>query len=118
MIPKIENLLIWPVKALQKMWTEFQGSSNLPLFVSNLGVVTQTQVRSHEVLRSLNLDTSLYSFHTFRRSGTALAFDNNVNLSLIQRQGTWTSSAVNAYIVSDPDNASVVASTFRSLLST
>ena len=120
MIPNLGNSPLCPVRAVKSMCQILPLSSMAPLFCSENGVFTQSQVRSHlkKVLSVLNIDATTHSFHTFRRSGATLAFNSNVAIQHIKRQGTWSSEAVNHYIVSDPTNASVVANTFKHLLST
>ena len=68
-------------------------------------------MRAHlsKLLTALNLDTKGYSFHTFRRSGVTLAFNNNVSIQNIKRHGTWLSDTVHTYILSDPCRASAVS---------
>ena len=97
----------------------YPASGNAPLFFNLNGVITQGQIRAHlvKVLQLLNLDPRSHTFHTFRRSGATLAYNNNVNIQHIQL-GTWSSDAVNAYIVDDPLHSSSVTSTFQSLLAT
>ena len=75
------------------------------------GPIVQSQIRSHfnKILTLTQLNSHHFSFHTFRRSGATLAFNNNVDLQAIKRHGTWTSDAVNAYIVADSLHTASVA---------
>ena len=90
------------------------------MFITSNGEVTQSQARNHLAmcLKKLGLDPSVYTFHRFRRSGATLAYNQNVNIQSIKRHGTWVSNAVEAYIVSDFNNASVVADMFQNMFST
>ena len=47
--------------------------------------VPQVRVRSHlrEVMCMLGLDPQFHNFHTFRRSGATLAFNQNIDLQKI-----------------------------------
>ena len=100
-LPNLGASPLCPIKALKNMITHSPLPPNFPMFLTSLGVVTQSQIRSHltKVLSLLNLDHSHFTFHTFRRSGATLAFNNNVPIQQIKRQGTWSSDAVHAYIV-------------------
>ena len=77
--------------------------------------VTEYQVRAHlaNIFNLLHIDKQLHSFHTFRRSGATLAYNLNVDIQKIQRHDTWSSDAVNTYIVNDPQMASGVAACFK-----
>ena len=116
-IPRLGNNVLCPVKALEMMFTEYPAGKNAPLFSHQSGILTQTQVRTHlsKILNWLQLDTKSFSFHTFRRSGATLAFNNNVSIQNIQRHGTWSSDTVHRYIISDPAKASAVADSFKAL---
>ena len=118
-IPALSDHPLCPVKALHSMMAATPAHKNAPLFITSQGVITQSQVRAHlsKILTCLNLDQRSYSFHTFRRSGATLAYNNNVSIQAIQRHGTWTSDTVHRYIVSDPGKAAMVADSFKALLS-
>ena len=117
-IPQLKGSQICPMKAFKTMLLEFPATGNAPLFLGPAGPITQSQIRSHlqKVLSLLNLNPKHFSFHTFRRSGATLAFNNNVELQHIKKHGTWTSDAVNAYIVTDPLTSTSVATSFQRLL--
>ena len=116
-IPRLSNNVLCPVKALEMMFTENPAAKNAPLISHQSGILTQTQVRTHlsKILNWLQLDTKSFSFHTFRRSGATLAFNNNVSIQNIQRHGTWSSATVHRTIISDPAKASAVADSFKAL---
>ena len=59
-----------------------------------------------------------FGFHTFRRSGATLAYNANIDMEHIKRHGTWSSEAVQAYIMDDSSNATQVAEAFRQLFTT
>ena len=76
-IPNLGRSPLCPVSAIQTMIKNYPMQDNQPMFVNSNGVVTQTQLRSHfrRVLLQINVDPSVHSFHTFRRSGATLAFN-------------------------------------------
>ena len=59
---------------------------------------------------------TMYTFHSFRRSGATLAYNADISLEQIKRHGTWKSNSVNTYIVADPAVAAGVASLLQRLL--
>ena len=119
-IPRLGSSPLCPVRALEIMLHATPQHSNAPLFITTEGILTQNRVRTHlsKLLCALNLDGKSYSFHTFRRSGATLAFNNNVSIQNIKRHGTWSSDTVYTYILSDPAKASAVSDSFQHLLAT
>ena len=118
-LPELPGSRLCPIAALRAMLLQFPAKHNSPLFLGPSGPIVQPQIRSHlnKILTLTNLNSHHFSFHTFRRSGATLAFNNNVDLQAIKRHGTWTSDAVNAYIVADPLHTASVASSFQRLFS-
>ena len=116
-IPRLPHNVLCPVKALEVMFHQFPAPPNAPLFSNMSAILTQSQVRTHlsKILKWLHLDSRSFSFHTFRRSGATLAFNNNISIQNIQRHGTWSSETVHRYIISDPAKASAVADSFKTL---
>ena len=70
-------------------------SENQPLFCIDNLPITQVKARSHlkKILHLMGLDPSYHNFHTFRRSGATLAFNQNIDLQRIKDHGTWSSGA-------------------------
>ena len=119
-MPILGQSLLCPVRVISDMIQLYPATGNAPLFFNLNGVITQAQIRAHllKVLQFFNLDPRSHRFHTFRRSGATLSYNSNVRKQNIQRQGTWSTDAVNAYIVEDPLHSSSVTSIFQSLLAT
>ena len=122
-IPRLLKSLISPVRALSNALALTPKGSNLPLFQvkSNTDWVplTDTKVRRHFslILSKLNLSGAGFTFHTFHCLGDTFAFNNNVHLQNIQKQGTWTSDCVWRYITNSTDAGDQVAEMFREKLS-
>ena len=114
-LPRLENQLLCPCKNFERMHSAFPTLPNAPCFSSKKLCITEYMVRKHlkNILNSLGLDTDIFSFHTFRRSGATLAYNLDVSLESIRRHGTWKSDAVNTYIVDDPHKATGVARAFQ-----
>ena len=102
------------------------GKNNSPLFqIQNKGEwvpLTESRVRKYMyfslVLQKLGLEESNFTFHSFRRSGATLAFNQNVSLQNIKAQGTWTSDAVWAYISQDFQVSDEVETSFQKFICT
>ena len=121
-VPRIPNSILCPVTALTNLLSLTPRGSNFPLFqvkVNQTWVpLTETKVRRHFslVLSKLNLDNSGYTFHTFRRSGAAFAFNNNISLQNVQKHGSWTSDCVWRYITDTVNAGEQVADVFKEKL--
>ena len=122
-VPRLLKSPICSVRAVANALALTPKGSNLPLFQvkSNTDWVplTDTKVRRHFnlILSKLNLSGAGFTFHTFRRSGATFAFNNNVHLQNIQKQGTWTSDCVWRYVTDSTDAGDQVAEMFRKKLS-
>ena len=97
-IPKLNNSLLCPVTALRHLLNTRPAPCHTPLFVFKSlphNVVIDTHIRDalRFILRHLGLPLEGHGFHTFRRSGATLAFDNNVHLQNIMAHGLWRSDA-------------------------
>ena len=121
-LPLLYPSPLCPLSALQTMYSAIPANANSPLFCipQGLGLIPLTQSKVRKRLRamvlSLGLDPDLLSFHSFRRSGASFAFNNNIDVDAIKRQGTWNSEAVWAYLINDPLHQSSLISTFQRLL--
>ena len=123
-IPFLQGSPLCPVTALQVILRSVPGSNNSPLFqIKSKGAwvpLTESRVRKHFslVLNKLGLQESNFTFHSFRRSGATLAFNQNVSLQNIKAHGTWTSDAVWSYISQDSQVSDEVATSFQKIIST
>ena len=84
-IPSLANHIICPVRALQQLLQSRPLPPSSPLFVHlfpPFNPVIDTTIRDglRKILDHLGIPLSGHGFHTFRRSGATLAFDNNVQL--------------------------------------
>ena len=61
--------------------------------------------RLNDVLNDLKLDTSKYSWHSFRRGGATLASQNHIDPAIIKAHGRWLSDAYLLYVDQDQDRA-------------
>ena len=115
LLPQLHNQSLCPVTNFLNMQKIYPALDNDPLFCIERIPITQVRARSHlkKILHRLGLDPEYHNFHTFRRSGATLAFNQNIDLQRIKDHGTWSSDSVYTYIVSDPSNTDGVAETFR-----
>ena len=121
-LPSLKNPFLCPVRALTKLVQSRPLPPDAPLFANNFPPFAQV-IDSHihdslkKVLIHRNIPLQGNSFHTFRRSGATLAFDNNVSLQNIQAHGLWQSTAVWTYLQNASLAPSIIPNTFASLVS-
>ena len=120
-IPQIENFFLCPIRALRTLLQSRPLPPSAPLFACKAPPHVQiidTHVRDslRQVLSILNISPIGHGFHTFRRSGATFAFDNNIPLQNIMAHGLWRSSAVWTYLQNASQAASIIPSTFASLI--
>ena len=121
-IPRLSNVKICPVKALQVMIRTMNLVHSDPLFMihekGHRKILTAFKVRNvlAQAVRQMGLHPQEFGFHAFRRSGASLAFNENVPLEYIKVHGHWKSNAVWAYLKNAPQAAAVVAGTFQNLV--
>ena len=122
-IPDLGRSDFCPIQALKHMLTAYPGTDNDPLFQiysqGSLIVLTDSMARKHlkKISNILDIQPAL-TFHAFRRSASAWAFQHGVPLEHIQAHGTWKSDAVWSYIKTLPHATSPVTDTFRQHLHT
>ena len=103
-IPRLSNVKICPVNALQVMIQTMNLVHSDPLFMihekGHRKILTAFKVRNvlAQAVRQMGLHPQEFGFHAFRRSGASLAFNENVPLEYIKVHGHWKSNAVWAYL--------------------
>ena len=123
-IPRVNNVILCPVRAIEELLRLTPGNADSPLFQIQLYgswvPLTDTRLRKHfySVLQKLNLHQSGITFHYFRKSGATLAFNANASLQSIKAQGTWSSDTVWQYIIQNQDASGEVAATLASIAAT
>ena len=120
-IPLLTNSTLCPVQVLQELLQSRPLPPSFPLFVHNSPTfhpVIDTSLRDglRKVLTYLGIPLSGHGFHTFRRSGATLAYDNNVDLLHIMAHGLWHSSAVWTFLQNASQALSIVTLTFASVI--
>ena len=115
MLPKLKCETLCPWYNFKLMSSLYPVAPNLPCFsVKHFGSLTEFMVNHlKNILSTLNVDTNVHGFHTFRRSGATLAYNLDTSMEEIKRHGTWRSNAVNSYIVADPLKAAGVSNKFK-----
>ena len=110
-LPKLKFEKLCPVFNFQQLFHLYPTHPNAPCFSWDNVIVSENMLRQHfkNILEILHLDTTVFSFHTFRRSGATLAYNSDISMENIHRHGTWKSHAVNSYSVEDPQGASGLA---------
>ena len=119
-IPVLSNTNLCPVTALVEMLKHNLGGNNAPLFniPFSTSPVTQSQVRNAlaTILQYLKFPQNYLTFHSFRRSGVTLSFNNDVSIQNLKVHGGWRSDAIWTYLKTTNQSAGVVARTFQSSL--
>ena len=115
LLPKLDVSAICPWQRFMAMNKKFPVHQNSPCFSGKNFMLVEPILRNHlrQIVADMGLDTSSYTFHTFRRSGATFAHNLDVPLDSIKRHGTWKSDAVQSYIIDDPQRASAVAKSFK-----
>ena len=117
----IHNHFLCPVRALQALLASRPLPPSAPLFANNFSPYAQvidTHIRDalKKVLTHRNISTRGHGFHTFRRSGTTLAFDNNIKIQDIMAHGLWKSSAIWTYLENASQAPSIIPTTFSRII--
>ena len=120
-LPTIQNVYLCPVQALKALLASRVLPPTASLFANNFppyAQVIDTHIRDalKAILRAKGIPTTGHGFHTFRRSGATLAFDNNVPLQNIIAHGLWKSSSVWTYLQNASLAPSIIPSTFSSVI--
>ena len=103
-LPGLGRAKICPVRALRKLFTMYFPVKNQPLFQykypSGWKFLIDSKVRKTFTYLNVKLGypSHYFTFHSFQRSGTSLAFACHVPLQQIKFQGTWSSDCVWSYI--------------------
>ena len=120
-LPTIKFYFLCPVAALKALLRSRPLPSSAPLFANNFyphAQVIDTHIRDalKRILLHKNIPTRGHGFHTFRRSGATLPFDNNVQLQDIMAHGLWKSSSVWTYLENASQAPSIIPSTFSCII--
>ena len=114
-LPKLQDSLICPYRALKTLFHLYSMSPQTSLFqlhtTSGSNPLTDSRVR--KTLKTLNLNSGLhptyFTFHDFRRSGATFAYNSHIPIQQIKRHGTWSSDCVWQYIQSDHSSGEGIA---------
>ena len=120
-LPAIKNHFLCPVRALQALLTSRPLLPTSPLFANNFhpyAQVIDTHIRDalKRVLVHRNISPTGHGFHTFRRSGATLVFDNNIKLQDIMAHGLWRSYAIWTYLENVSQAPSIIPTTFSKII--
>ena len=120
-IPALENSTLCPVRAIKALLKSRAILSTAPLFAHKslpFHPVIDTTIRDglRQVLTHLGITLTGHGFHTFRRSGATLAYDNNIQLQHIMAHGLWRSAAVWTYLQNASLAPSIIPTTFAGII--
>ena len=103
-LPRIPGSLLCTVAALVNHVRINQVHQDMPLFsvrpANSVSPITFAHVNSFlaRVIKSVGLDSTCYSPHSFRRGGATFAFEAHVPSELIKAQGDWRSDCYFIYV--------------------
>ena len=115
-VPKLQDRLICPVRALRAIVSKHKNQEDKPLFTNSLGQVIpayRMRLELKGAIRVMGWATEGLGYHTLRRSGASWAFDHGINLDHLKAHGGWRSDAVWKYLIKTPSAAAKVAHTFK-----
>ena len=115
-LPRVPGSLLCPVSALFNHLRINHVPSGAPLFSvwskGHMRPVTYAHFSSFltKVLKSVGLDSTNYSPHSFRKDGATFAFESSVPSELIKGQGDWHSDCYLMYLEMSDSQKRVAAS--------
>ena len=124
-MPALDNSILCPLRA----WSEYVDllgglglGRDVPLLLSTAAPkgqpISAPQFRAtfHRVALLAGLGKANHTPHSLRRGGATFSYEAGVLIPFIKRHGTWTSSAVEGYLLGRPFFDTPVARTFGKLL--
>ena len=119
-IPQLEDDPLDPVQAMIDLYNLTATTSPndpmllVPTAAGGYYVLDQRRFREefHRALIACDLDSHLYTPHSFRRGGATLLHQTGATMDDIKRQGLWRSEAVKKYIQDQTLTQSSVLDTF------
>ena len=104
-LPRIHNSILCPTQALHNYLHMVPAPGNFPVFlIKDSCSFFQPLLSSHyarvikTLVSMLNLDTKVYSPHSFRRGGATFAFQAGAHPLFIKCLGDWSSDAYLIYL--------------------
>ena len=119
-LPTISDKIMCPVHTILQIKLVTTKLSD-PVFKLKDGTfLTQSLLRKRLscLLRVMHIPSVGYGFHSFRRTGASLAFNQQVPISSISHHGVWSSEAVWSYISDNTHLSHHVPLAFSSIFST
>ena len=119
-LPQPGNPILCPVRALRPLLQSGLLPPHASLFANDFPPSNQC-TDSHFrgalklILSELSIPLVGHGFHSFRRSGATLVFDNNIPLQNIMQHGLWRSSAIWTYLQNASLAPSITPLTFASI---
>ena len=123
-VPKLQNRVICPYRALKYLFKNYPMSPQASLFQipTKLGLSPLTDSKVRKAFKRINISLgygpSHFTFHDLRRSGATYAFKAHVPIQDIKRHGTWSSDCVWQYIQSDHSSGENLANALAQSINT
>ena len=120
LLPIMSNSLLSPYHILHSLFSSQHYSHTDPVIKNSEGPLCEVHLRKrlHLILNMLGLPTASLTYHSLRRSGASLAFNNRVDFKAIKAQGVWNSDSVYKYLFANSETMQQVPRMFQALEST
>ena len=116
-LPRMEDSYVCPYVTLSHLFALQHYCAQDPVIKFHKLHVIESQLRRRWslALKLLNMPVQALTYHSLRRSGASLAFNNNVSFESIKQQGAWQSDAIWQYLFTNSHKAKEIANMFRRL---
>ena len=117
MLPGMNSPWLCPVYTLNRLFNAQHYAPSDPVIKTSQTALTESQLRKRFqlMLSMLGLPTASLTYHSLRRSGASLAFNNHVDFESIKSQGAWGSDAVYKYLFANSEMVQEVPKMFQRL---
>lgn len=115
-LTRVRGSLLCPVAALENHLRPSKVPNDAPLFsvrsARSFSPISYTHFSSFlsKVIKTIGLDSTKYSPHSFQRGGATFAFESQVPSELIKAQGDWRSDCYLIYLEMSDKQKQVAAS--------
>ena len=116
-IPTMSNYWLCPVRALTALFAQEGHRPHDPVIKKGAFTFTESHLRRRLalILKLLSLPHQSLTYHSLRRSGASMAFNNNVTMDGIRSQGAWSSDSVWEYLFAQSSRVNEVPQMFQRL---
>ena len=113
----MDSVWLCPHATLTQLFMSQFYSPSDPVIKNNGVPLIESQLRRRFalVLKMLQLPMAALTFHSLKRLGASVAFNNNVSFEEIRAHGAWQSDAIWHYLFTNSQKAKEVCNMFRNV---